>query len=221
MFFLDSSRHSRFPAKHTSAHTHTHACTHAPVHTRTPLYLDGFSNAIDLIDSKGLLFHDQRFPLVCDQHILHTVLRRRENHKTFILTMALNKDYRHPRKFCIFRAKFVSLGPSIRLTLSPSIYPKRSQSFYIEDSGLVSFSNEASRKISLSKRGKERLIPRNQESREFAIFIQGICGNFHKFHRILRIRHSLAKYYHPMIVFLKYRKASRGNALVNISARWY
>ena len=28
--------------------------------------------------------------------ILHTVLRRRENHKTFILTMALNKDYRHP-----------------------------------------------------------------------------------------------------------------------------
>ena len=93
-------------------HTHTHAYAHAPTHTWTPLYLDGFSNAIDLIDSKGLLFHDQRFPLVCDQHILHTVLRRRENHKTFILTMALNKDYRHPRKFCIFRAKFVSLGPS-------------------------------------------------------------------------------------------------------------
>ena len=147
MFFLVSSRHSRFPARHTPTHTHTHACTHAPAHTRTPLYLDGFSNAIDLIDSKGLLFHDQRFPLVCVQHILHTVLRRRENHKTFILTMALNKDYRHPRKFCIFRAKFVSLGPSIRLTLSPSIYPKRSQSFYIEGSGLVSFSNRWKEKM--------------------------------------------------------------------------
>ena len=45
-----------------------------------------WSIPIDLIDSKGLLFHDQRFPLVCVQYILHTVLRRRENHKTFILT---------------------------------------------------------------------------------------------------------------------------------------
>ena len=70
-------------------HTHTHACAHAPTHTRMPLHLDGFSNAIDLIDSKGLLFHDQRFPLMCVWYILHTVLRRRENHKTFILTMAL------------------------------------------------------------------------------------------------------------------------------------
>ena len=125
-----------------------HLHTHTPARTLTRRYtIDGFSNAIDLIESKGLLFHDQRFPLVCEQCILHTVLRRRENHKTFILTMALNKDYRHPRKFCIFRAKFVSLGPSIRLTLSPSIYPKRSQSFYIEESGLVSFSNRWKEKM--------------------------------------------------------------------------
>ena len=121
--------------------------THMQAHAQTPLYLDGFSSEIDLIESKGLVFHDQRFPLVCDQCILHTVLRRRENHKTFILTMALNKDYRHPRKFCIFRAKFVSLGPSIRLTLSPSIYPKRSRSFYIEGNGLVSFSNRWKEKM--------------------------------------------------------------------------
>ena len=45
---------------YTYTHTHTHAYAHAPAHTRTPLCLDGFSNAIDLIDSKGLLFHDQR-----------------------------------------------------------------------------------------------------------------------------------------------------------------
>ena len=61
-------------------HTHTGMHTRTRAHTRKPLYLDGFSNVIDLIDSKGLLFHDQRFPLVCVQHILHTVLRRRENH---------------------------------------------------------------------------------------------------------------------------------------------
>ena len=73
VFFLDSSRHSRFPAKHAPAHTHTYACTHAPAHTEMPLCLDSFSNAIDLIDSIGLLFHDQRFPLVCVQYILHTV----------------------------------------------------------------------------------------------------------------------------------------------------
>ena len=135
-----------FPQR-THLHAHTHLHTHTHAHTRTPLYLDGFSSEIDLINPKGLLFHNQRFPLVCVQHILHTVLRRRENHKTFILTMALNKDYRHPRKFCTFRAKFVSLGPGIRLTLSPSIYPKRSQSFYIEDSGLVSFSNSWKEKM--------------------------------------------------------------------------
>ena len=39
-------------------HTHTHAYAHAPAHTRIPLYLDGFSNPIDLIDSTGLLFHE-------------------------------------------------------------------------------------------------------------------------------------------------------------------
>ena len=142
VFFLDSSRHSRFPAKHIPTHTHTCTHTHTRRYTSTASQMQStWSN------QKGLLFHDQRFPLVCDQHILHTVLRRRENHKTFILTMALNKDYRHPRKFCTFRAKFVSLGPGIRLTLSPSIYPKRSQSFYIEDSGLVSFSNSWKEKM--------------------------------------------------------------------------
>ena len=109
--FITTFTFSRKAYTYTHTHTHTHAYAHAPAHTRTPLCLDGFSNAIDLIDSKGLLFHDQRFPLVCVWDILHTVLRRRENHKTFILTMALNKEYRHPRKFCIFRAKFVSLGP--------------------------------------------------------------------------------------------------------------
>ena len=40
-------------------------CTHAHAHAQTPLHLDGFSSEIDLIDPKDLLFHDQRFPLVC------------------------------------------------------------------------------------------------------------------------------------------------------------
>ena len=33
--------------------------------------------------------------------------------------------------------------------------------------------------------------------------------------------HSLAKFCYPLIVLRKYRKASRGKALVNISARWW
>ena len=33
--------------------------------------------------------------------------------------------------------------------------------------------------------------------------------------------HSLAKFYHPMIVLRKCRKASRGKALVKMSARWW
>ena len=49
----------------THSHTHAHMRTHTHAHTRAPLYLDGFSSEIDLIDPKGLLFHDQRFPLVC------------------------------------------------------------------------------------------------------------------------------------------------------------
>ena len=49
-----------------STHLHTHMHTHTHTHTHIlPLYLDGFSSEINLIDPKGLLFHDQRFPLVC------------------------------------------------------------------------------------------------------------------------------------------------------------
>ena len=86
---------------------------------------------------------------------------------------------------------------------------------------IVSFQDEASRKRSLSRRDWTELIPRNQELREFAMFALGTCGNFDKFHRVCRTRHSLAKCCQPMIVFLKCRKASRGNALVNASARWH
>ena len=106
--FLGSSRHWRLLASHIHTHTHAHARTRTDAVTSRGLLK---WNRLDW--PRGLLFHDQWFPLVCVWHILHMVLRRWENHKTFILTMTLNKDYRHPRKFCIFWAKFVSLGPSI------------------------------------------------------------------------------------------------------------
>ena len=85
---------------------------------------------------------------------------------------------------------------------------------------IVSFQDEASRKKSLSGRDWIKLIPRNQELWEFATFALGTCGNFGKFCRICRTRHSLAKCHQPMIVFLRYRKASCGDALANPSARW-
>ena len=105
---------------HTYTHAHAHACTHTDAVTSRRLLK---WNRLDR--SKGTLVPRSTIPTCVFQYILHTVLRRWEDHKTFIPTMVLNKDYRHPRKFCIFRAKFVSLGPSIRLTLSPSIYPKK------------------------------------------------------------------------------------------------
>ena len=142
MFFLDSSRHSRFPAKHMSTHTHTCTHTHARRYTSTASQMQStWSNQKDSCST------------INDSHlcVISAFCTRfygaEKTTKTFILTMALNKDYRHPRKFCTFRAKFVSLGPSIRLTLSPSIYPKRSQSFYIEGNGLISFSSRWEEKM--------------------------------------------------------------------------
>ena len=84
----------------------------------------------------------------------------------------------------------------------------------------MSFREEASRGRSPLRRDWFGLIPKNQELREIAIFTLGTCGNLDKFHRIFRTRHSLAKHHQPMIVFLKHRKASRGDALANMSARW-
>ena len=55
---------------------------------------------------------------------------------------------------------------------------------------VVSSREEASRRRSPSGRDWFGLIPKNQELREIAMFKLGTCGNFHKFHRIFRMRHS-------------------------------
>ena len=136
---LVSSQHWRLPADHTS-HTHTHTHTHAVMYRR-------LLKCIRFDRFKGNFVPRSTIPTCVLQHILHTVLRGRLNHKTFILTMALSKDYWHPTKFCNFRAKFVSLGPGVRLALSSSMHPKWTRSSHIDGSGLVSFSDSWKRKM--------------------------------------------------------------------------
>ena len=47
------------------------------------------------------------------------------------------------------------------------------------------------------------------------------CGNLQIPSWIICSWHSLAKVHHPLIVLREYRKASRGKALANTSARWW